>query len=161
MKHHAEIALLVFSVLAAGCPIFQARNILEIVCSLFGTHVSTMYWFTPICQIQRHFSRCLFKNSAERRQFPENVFRFDSQGPEIRPPWLPPANFVLQITAVVSQLWSLHREFTPLKKGAEVQTSAQQHALTDVRCLCSWYSAPEYTDEIRARPGWDSLWPEM
>lgn len=161
MKHHAEFALLVFCTLAAACPIFQARNTLEIVCSLIGTHISNMYWFTLICQLQGHFSRWLFKNPAERHQFPETsafairTLWFWLTGLEIWPPWLPPANCALQIAAVVCQLWRLHGEFPPSKKELKRRPPHMQHAPIDVHCLCSWYSVPEYTDEIRARPGWD------
>lgn len=61
----------------------------------------------------------------------------------------------------VSALKACTQSSLPLKKGAEVQTSTQQHALIDAHYLCSWYSAPEYTDEIRARPGRDSLRPRI
>lgn len=124
MKHHAEFALLVFCMLAAGVPIFQARNIREIVCCLIGTHVYSMYWFTLICRLRGHLvhSGWLFKNPAEHLQLPETsafailTLSFWQTGPEIWPPWLPPANCVPQITTVVSQLWSLHGKFTPHEK---------------------------------------------
>lgn len=166
MKHHAEFALLVSSVHAAVCPIFQARNILEIVCGLFGTHVSSMYWYvliyTDLSDSGSFLRLIVQKTQPNAVSSQKNVFGFDSQVRRYGLPGCLLANCVLQITAVVPQLWSLHRgEFTPLKKGAEVQTSAQQHALTDECCWCSWSSAPEYTDEIRAGPGWDSLWPKM